>query len=81
MGEMACYTKVCPECGRPPPVDMGSPSPTLKLPKCKFNQCVEGTSGDKNEKEAPYFQYPSNPNKENICATATPSDITTVSSK
>jgi len=78
MGEMACYTKTCPECGRPPPVDMGSPSPRL-LPKCK-SQCV---GGDKNQLEsdgdAPYFQFPPNEKEfDNICAT---SETPTSSSK
>ena len=39
MGSMACYTELCPDCNRPPPVAPASPSPTL-LPKCR-NQCME----------------------------------------
>ena len=63
---------------RPPPVDMGSPSPRL-LPKCK-SQCV---GGDKNQLEsdgdAPYFQFPPNEKEfDNICAT---SETPTSSSK
>ena len=39
MGSMACYTELCPDCNRPPPVVPASPSPRL-LPKCR-NQCME----------------------------------------
>jgi len=55
MGEMACYTSTCPECGRPPPIDMGSPSPRL-LPKCK-SQCYGGDRVEA-EKDEAYFQFP-----------------------
>ena len=40
MGSMACYTELCPDCNRPPPIaGLDPPSPKL-LPKCK-NQCME----------------------------------------
>ena len=62
---------------RPPPVDMGSPSPRL-LPKCK-SQCVGRDKNQLESEDAPYFQFPPTEKEfDNICAT---SETPTSSSK
>ena len=62
---------------RPPPVDMGSPSPRL-LPKCK-SQCVGRDKNQLENEDAPYFQFPPTEKEfDNICAT---SETPTSSSK